>query len=285
MNRSVVVLMLVIGSQFLAGCSHFVSKAANSFGDNLSSAILNQDDPELVRAGMPSYILLMDSFLQDEEKDPAMLASAATLYASYGGVFAEEPARAQRLTRRGREYASQAMCQSVAESCTWRDIPYDEFVASLARVEPKHADLLYTYGFTSLAYIRAHSDDWNALAELPQAEAVMQHYIDISGETTQASAHNYIGILMTVRPPSLGGKQEEARLHFNIAIALSDGKDLGPKLEMLKGIARMLYDRELNDQLCEEILSASPYADGYTLTNVMAQEEALALCSEADDYF
>ncbi len=285
MKRSVVVLILVIGSQLLAGCSHLVSKAANTFGDNLSSAMLNQDDPELVRAGMPAYILLMDSFLQNEENDPAMLASAATLYASYGAVFAEEPKRAQRLTRRGREYATQAMCQSVAESCSWGDIAYDEFLASLARVEPKYADLLYTYGFTSLAYIRAHSGDWNALADLPQAEAVMQHYIDIAGETTQSSAHNYLGILMTIRPPSLGGKQEEARLHFNTAIALSDDKDLGPKVEMLKGIARMLYDRELNDQLCGEILGASPYADGYTLTNVIAQEEALALCSEADDYF
>lgn len=285
MKRSVVVLMIVIGSQFLAGCSHLVSKAANSFGENLSSAMLNQDDPELVRAGMPSYVLLMDSFLQNEENDPAMLASAATLYASYGSVFAEEPERARRLTRRGREYATQAMCQTVAESCRWSDLPYDEFVASLARVDPQQADLLYTYGFTFLAYIRAHSDDWNALAELPRAEAVMQHYIEISGEMTEASAHNYIGILMTIRPPSLGGKQEEARVHFDTAIARSDGKDLGPKVEMLKGIARMLYDREMNDQLCAEILGASPYADGYTLTNVMAQEEAAALCAEADDYF
>jgi len=285
MKKSVVVLMIIIGSQILAGCSHLVSKAANSFGENLSSAMLNQDDPELVRAGMPSYILLMDSFLQNEENDPALLASAATLYASYGSVFAAEPERARRLTRRGREYAAQALCQTVAESCRWSDLPYDEFVVSLARVEPRQADLLYTYGFAFLAYIRAHSDDWNALAELPRAEAVMQHYIKISGEMTEASAHNYIGILMTIRPPSFGGKQDEARVHFNTAIALSDGKDLGPKVEMLKGIARMLYDRELNDQLCAEILSASPYADGYTLTNVMAQEEAAALCAEADDYF
>ena len=90
MKRSVVVLVIVISSQFLAGCSHFVSKAANSFGDNLSSAMLNQDDPELVRAGMPSYILLMDSFLQGEDDDPAMLASAATMYASYGNIFVWE---------------------------------------------------------------------------------------------------------------------------------------------------------------------------------------------------
>jgi hypothetical protein len=177
------------------------------------------------------------------------------------------------------------MCLSVAESCRWGEMPYDEFVASLARVEPKYADVLYTYGFAFLTYIRAHSDDWNALAELPQAESVMQHYIDISGESTESSAHNYIGILMTIRPPALGGKQGEAQVHFETAISLSGGKDLSPRVEMLKGIARVLYDREMNDELCAAILGASPYADGYTLTNVMAQEEAAVLCAAADDYF
>lgn len=285
MKRTAIVALFILTSQGLAGCSYFVSRAASGFGDNLSSAILNQDDPELVRAGMPSYILLLDSFLQGEEDNPAILGSAATMYASYGAVFANEPERAMRLTARAREYAEQAMCQTYADSCGWRGMPYDEFVASLERVTPEQAETLYTYGFAFLAYIRAHSDDWDALAELPQAEAVMQHYIAISGDMTEASAHNYLGILMTIRPPALGGKQQEAWGEFDKAISLSRGLDLSPKVEMLKGIARMLYDRELNDQLCTEILGASPYADGYTLTNVMAQEEALVLCAEADDYF
>ena len=285
MKRTLKIALLVVASQSLLGCSYFINKAADSFGNNLTSAILNQDDPELVRAGMPSYIILLDSFLQGEEDNPAILSAAATLYASYGSVFADDPARAKRLTRRAREYADQAMCQSFADSCNWRGLPYEPFVTSLQQVESKQAEELYAYGFAILAYIRAHSDDWNALAELPQAEAVMQHYIEISGSQAEASAYNYLGILQTIRPPALGGKQEEARGHFNTAIELSNGADLSPPLEMLKGIARVLYDRDLNDRLCEQILGASPYADGYTLTNVLAQEEALALCSEADDYF
>ena len=271
--------------QFLVGCTYVVSNAASSFGDNLSSAILNQDDPEIVRAGMPSYILLLDSFLQGEENNPAILESAATMYASYGSVFADQPEQAKRLTRRARDYAEQAMCLSYKDSCGWDNLPYDEYVLSLGGVGEEHADSLYTYGFAYLAYIRAHADDWNALAELPQAEAVMSHYIAISGNAANSSAYNYLGILKTVRPPALGGKQDEAKGDFDTAIDRSMGMDLSPKLEMLKGIARMLYDRDLNDQLCEEILNADPYADGYTLTNVMAQQEATSLCAEADDYF
>lgn len=285
MKKSIVVALSVLFGSFQAGCTYVVSNTASAFGDNLSSAFLSQDDPELVRAAMPSYMLLLDSFLQGEENNPAILESAATMYASYGSVFADQPVQAKRLTRRARDYAEQAMCLNYSESCGWNDLPYAGFVESLATVDSKHAESLYTYGFAYLAYIRAHADDYNALAELPQAEAVMTRYIEISGAAAQSSAHNYLGILKTVRPPALGGKQEEARADFDTAIAKSGGRDLSPKLEMLKGIARMLYDRELNDQLCDEILVANPYADGFTLTNVMAQQEASALCAEAEDYF
>jgi hypothetical protein len=284
-KKSIVVACFVLLAQYLAGCTYVVSNTASNFGENLSSAMLNQDDPEIVRAGMPSYILLLDSFLQGEENNPAILQSAATMYASYGSVFADQPERAKRLTRRGREYAEQAMCLQHDESCGWGELPYDAFTASVAEVDAKLAEPLYTYGFAQLAYIRAHADDWNALAKLPQAEAVMTHYIEIGGDSARSSAYNYLGVLKTIRPPALGGKQQEARGDFNAAIVRSQGKDLSPKLEMLKGIARMLYDRELNDQLCEEILAADPYADGLTLTNVLAQQEASVLCAEADDYF
>jgi hypothetical protein len=285
MKKTVVLALLIIASPLFTGCAHYASKAATSFGNNLSSAILNQDDPELVRAGMPSYILLLDSFLQGNEDNPAVLFSASTMYASYGIVFAEEPARAQRLTKRARKYSDEAMCLAYSAACGWRDMNYSEFVAGLDEVDSRKADNLYAYGFAFLAYIRAHGDDWNALAELPQAEAVMQRYVDLAGPDAVASAYNYLGVLMTIRPPALGGKQEQARVHFEKAIELSNGQDLSPKLEMLKGIARTLYDRELNDLLCGEILSADPYADGYTLTNVLAQNEALVLCAGADDYY
>jgi len=283
MNRSSVLLLLA-ASLLMNGCASMVSNAASSFGNNLSSSILNQDDPELVRAGMPAYILLLDSFLQGEEDNPAMLASAANMYVSYGIVFADDEARAAKLTGRGRDYADDALCMEYAESCTWRDISYDAFAASLSKVGEEHAELIYTYGLTSLAYVRTHSSDWNAIAQIPQATAVLQRYIAMSGGTAKPSAHNYLGILMTFRG-EMGGQMDQGRAQFEQSIALSGDRDLSAKLDYLKWYARARYDRELNDRLCGEILNATPYADGYTLTNVMAQEEALVLCAEADDYF
>jgi hypothetical protein len=66
---------------------------------------------------------------------------------------------------------------------------------------------------------------------------------------------------------------------------LSDGQDLSAKVEYAKGYAKLLYERDLHDRLLGEVLDASPYADGLTLGNVLAKEEAERLLAEADDYF
>ena len=150
---------------------------------------------------------------------------------------------------------------------------------------PEQADALYDCGFAMLAWLRAHSSDWGALAELPQAEAIVRRYLELGGDAAKSSAHVYLGILLTLRPPSLGGKPEEAREHFEKAIALSGGRDLSAKVEFAKGYAKMMYDRDLYDRLVSEVLDASPYAEGFTLMNVLAQKEAVQLRAEADDYF
>lgn len=277
--------LIAFASLGLGGCASLVSNAATSFGENLSGAILNQDDPELVRAGMPSYILLLDSFLQGERDNPAMLSAAASMYASYGAVFANDEIRSRRLTSRARNYGLEAMCLAYAGACDWREMRYDDFVTSLQGVDAEHGDLLYSYGFATLTYLRAHSDDWNTLAELPQAEALLRRYLELAGNASEPAAYTYLGIILTLRPPALGGKPEEAREYFERAIALTDGRDLSVKVEFAKGYARLLYEQELHDRLLQEVLAADPYADGYTLTNVMARDEAARLLAESSDYF
>lgn len=283
--RRLSLVFLLSAAAALSGCATLVSGAASDFADNLSAAVLNQDDPETARAAIPSYMVLVDSLIQGDPDNPALLAAAANLYASYGAVFAGDPQRAARLTAKARDYGLAAMCHRYDDACGWRDDNYDEFVGSLADLGQRDAEYLYTYGFATLAYLRARSDDWDTLAELPQVEALFDHYLDIAGDDASPSTHMYMGVLLTLRPPALGGKPEEAREHFEKAIALSDGRDLSAKVEFARGYARLLYDRELHDQLLGEVIDADPHADGLTLTNVLAQADARQLLAEADDYF
>ena len=253
--------------------------------DNLSAAVLNQDDPETVRDGAPAYLLLLDSFLEQNPDDVALLGAAARLYASYGTVFADDAERARRLTDRARRYASRAICGAFPPACGWPGMRYRGFEATLPELRPRHAEAVYSYAFASLAWMRAHADDWNALAELPQMEALLRRYLEIGDAETQATAYTWLGILATLRPPALGGEPEKGRALFERAIELSGGRDLTVKVEFAKGYARMLYDRELHDRLLEEVLAADPEVPGHTLTNVLARREAEQLLAEADDYF
>jgi len=268
-----------------AGCASLVSSAASRMADNLSTAVLNQNDPATVRDGAPAYLLLLDSFIEGNPEDPALLSAAADLYASYGAVFAEDPARAARLTARARRYAETALCIEFTPSCKWQDMTYPQYEDTLSDLRHAHAEFVLSYAVASLAYIRTHSDDWNALAELPHMEALLLRYLEIGNDESRAAVYTYLGILATLRPPALGGEPEKGRAYFERAIELTGGTDLAAKVEFARGYARLVYDRALHDRLLDEVLAADPDVPGYTLTNVLAQRDAQALLASADDYF
>ena len=268
-----------------AGCGYFIEKAGQSFGNNLSSAVLNQSDPEIVRDGAPAYLLLLDSFLESNPESPSLLSAAATLYATYGTVFADDPDRAARLTTRALSYSTTAICGSYAPSCDWDGMLFEDYQVTLPGLKAKHADVVFSHGLASLAYIRAHSSDYAAIALLPYAEALFERYLEINDGSDDGAVHTYLGILNTLIPPALGGKTEKGREHFERAIALSGGRDLSAKVEYANGYARMLYERELHDRLLREVLEADPEVPGSTLLNVLAQRQARNLLETADDYF
>ena len=68
-------------------------------------------------------------------------------------------------------------------------------------------------------------------------------------------------------------------------MALSGGKNLSIKVDYARYYARTLYERELHDQLLEEVLRADPVQPGFTLFNTLAQADAQELLDSADDYF
>jgi hypothetical protein len=144
---------------------------------------------------------------------------------------------------------------------------------------------LFTFGLSWLAYIQAHSDNFSALAKLPQAQAVLLRVHELDPAYKTADVEHYLAVMNTIRPPALGGDFEAGREYFERAIAVSQGKDLSVKVDYAKYYARTLYDRELHDRLLTEVLEAEPVQKGFTLFNTLAQDEAQALLDSADDYF
>jgi hypothetical protein len=86
-------------------------------------------------------------------------------------------------------------------------------------------------------------------------------------------------------PPSLGGRPEIGRAHFEKAIEISEGRYLMTKVMFADQYARLLFDRELHDKLLGEVMDSDPAEPGLTLINTVAQRRAQELLETADAYF
>ncbi len=269
----------------LTGCASLVSSASSKFSSHLSDAILNQDDPETVEAGMPSYLLLVDSLIEGDPQNEAMLLSGSKLYGAYAAAFVRNPERAKRLARKARDYSDRALCAHGTQLCAVMEKPYDEFAAAISKLKADDVPLLYTTGAAWAGWIQANSGDWNAIATLPKVRALMTRVVELDEAYSHGEAHLYLGVFATLLPPALGGKPEEGRMHFERAIQLSAGRDLTAKVEYARRYARIMYDRELHDRLLREVLDADAVAPGLTLSNVLAKRQASELLASADKYF
>lgn len=269
----------------LGACATVMESTTNDMAANLSSAILNQDDPETVRDGAPAYLLLLDSFIAGSPDNPVMLAAAAELYAAYGVIFTTDSQRAKRLTSRARTYARQSLCASNKSACGISGLAFQEFESVLAKLDKKDSPSLFTFGLASIAFIKVNSDDWGAMANLPHVESVLKRVQALDPQYQSEQVEHYLGVLNTIRPPALGGDFEAGKLHFERAQSLSGGKDLSINVDYARYYARTLYDRDLHDRLLNDVIAAEPNQHGYTLFNTLAQREAQELLDAADDYF
>jgi len=272
------ILMLVI----LAGCTSFASKT-EKMADNISRAMLNQDDPEVVRTGAPAYLLLLDGMIEGNPDDRALLMAGARLYSAYAMGLVKDAVRSERLSTKARSYARRALCSTQPAVCEYETKPFRDFAPHIDEIGQADLKALYTYGTSWVGWIQAHSSDWGALADLPKVEHILQRVINLEQEHDRGRAQLYLGVMHTQLPPAMGGKPEVGRAHFEQAIKYSNGRDLMAKVEFARRYARLVFDQPLHDRLLREVLEAQPVEPELTLSNILAQQQAQILL--ADDYF
>ncbi len=269
----------------LTGCATLTSSATSRLANNLATAILNQNDLATVQDGAPAYLLMLDGLIEGEPNDGDLLLTGAKLYGAYATAFVDDEARARRLTSKARAYGLRALCLRRGDLCHAVDRPFEEFLPALQTVN--RSDVPALYGFTAAwaGWVQANAQDWNAIAEVPKIEATMRRVIELDETYEGGGAHVVLGVLSTQLPPSLGGKPDAGRQHFEQAITLAEGRNLMAKVLYAKQYARLVFDRALHDRLLREVLAAEPKQPGLTLSNTLAQKQAQELLDGADAYF
>ena len=122
--------------------------------DGLTYGILNHDDPGTITAGIPSYLILLDSMIYSRPDDMALLMAASRLYSAYAGTLVDEPERAKTLTLRARKYAAKALCQKLPSICRLQDKPFDQFKHAVDSANRNAIEPLYVYGVAWAGWLR-----------------------------------------------------------------------------------------------------------------------------------
>jgi len=262
-----------------------INSATRDMADNLNNAILNQDDLETVRQGAPAYLIMIDSFIQGSPQNSDLLTAGSTLYGAYASAFVDEPDRARRLSEKSLQYARDAFCIKRRDLCDIDTLRFPEFEAKMPDLDIGDIDELYTWGVAWTGWIQARSDDWNAVANLPKAKAVMMRVVELDPSWDDGSAQLYLAVMNSLLPPSMGGKPDIAREHFEQALEMNQGRNLMVKTLYAQYYARVVFDQELHDRLLQEVIASDAAQPGLTLINTLAQEEARSLLSESADFF
>jgi len=279
--------LLLLTLLFLScqSCASLMSSATGRLADNVSRAIVNQDDVATVRDGAPAYLLMLDGLIDGDPQSEGLLLAGAKLYGAYATAFVKDPARAKRLAAKAKDYGTRALCCRGKDLCEAAKGPAAGFAPRLAALGRADVPALYGFGAAWAGWIQANADDWTAVAELPKVGAAMGRVVELDEGFDGGSAHLYLAVLATQLPPALGGKPEEAKEHFERALALSGGRNLMVKVLYAKQYARLVFDRELHDRLLNEVLEADPRVPGLTLNNVLAQEQAKELLASGEEFF
>jgi hypothetical protein len=269
----------------ITSCGQLVANAKKDFAQDLSDTILEFDDPETIKRGVPAYLILLSSMIKGDPDNPDLLESGAQLYGAYASSFTDTEASKKALANRAFRYASRAICIRDENFCDVKTISYFEFKNRLDSVEKMQAESLFIFVSSWAGYIEANSSDWNAIAELPKVKAGIQCVLEVDETVSNGNAHLYMAVMESLLPATLGGKPELAKEHFDRAIELSKGQNLMAKVLYAEKYARMNFDRKLHDKLLQEVIESDVGLSEQTLINTIAKQKAEELLLDGEDYF
>jgi len=285
----------------LNGCSFAIS----NFSNNLNKAVKANNDPKTIMQGLPAYLIFLDGLIESDPEDEDLLMSSSKLINAYSALLGAElemmssnteddqfTYQKQSIKEQQKKLAIKALKRASGASCIYEDylcdlttLKYDEFVKRIEKIDEDDISILYGLGTAWATWLQTNTDDWNAMAQLPQIKLIMKTVIGIDEKWDHAGAHIYLGVLNSLLPVSFGGKPELGKQSFEAAISITQGKNLMAKVLYAEYYARLTFNELLHQQLITDVLSFKESPHEFILMNTIAIQKAKALQASAEDYF
>ncbi len=260
--------------------------ATASLLEDVARSANRQSDLELVRQGMPAYLMLIDGMVEAVPDNKRLLITAAQTYASYASAFVQDTdkAHARLLFSRARQYALRAL-----EQIGVQDPPassFEDFEKQIKALGKNDVPYLFWAGSCWANWISLNLRSMEARAEIPRVELMMRRVLELDEAFYYGGAHIFMGIMDASRPPIAGGDLNRARDHFLKAIELGGKKFLMARVYYANYYARKALDRQLFVSTLETVLDTPADVEpALTLLNTVAHVKAKKMLALTDEYF
>jgi tetratricopeptide (TPR) repeat protein len=144
------------------------------------------------------------------------------------------------------------------------------------------AEMLFWHGYAWGSYINTAKDDMEAIADLAYAKAFVARSIELDPDYYNASGYTFMGVATA---SEVAADLDEAKAYFEKAIARTEGRALTTQVNMARYYAVKAGNRELFDQLLNEVMEANDPLPEARLANRMARARAELYIENADQLF
>jgi predicted anti-sigma-YlaC factor YlaD len=241
----------------------------------------------------------MESLLAESPTHRGLLLAAASGFTQYGYAFVQQDAdelessnvagaqtgreRARRLYLRARDYGLRGLA-----------VAHPDFSAALRR-DPRSAvracdradvPLLYWTAASWAAAIAVLKDRPDLIAELPQAEALIDRALALDEGFDHGAIHAFLISYEMARAGAPGDPTARAAEHFDRAVALGGGQQASPLVAFAESVCIQKQDRARFESLLRQALAVDADASPSTrLVNLVMQRRARWLLARTDELF
>lgn len=289
-RRVSLLLILLLSIAVFNGCAirqAVVRSATAPIIDGGFESMMAEDDLVLAKTSLESNLKLVEGLLVSDPNNRKLKLIAAQGFTAYSLAFVEDenPERAVRLYKRGRDYGNNWLLDKYGVDLLAIN-NFEQFQAAVDKLPPEAVPGVFWLANSWASSLLLSLNDISAISNLPRVESLMRFVLEHDESYYFAGAHLFFGAYYGARSTFLGGSPEKARNHLDRQWELTEGNMLLGQFFRVKYVDLPALDGDSAQQHLEEILAADldHFPEGTRLINRVAQAKAQRLLDHLEDY-
>jgi hypothetical protein len=264
----------------------FALRSLDNLFDNTLASFMEEGDLQLAEQGIAANLKLLEGVVKSDPENGKFLLLACQGYAAYALSFADDDSeRALTFYTRARQYGTRGL--------VLLGIPPRVFTSdaaamrqALAKLGKRDVPLVFWTASAWGSAVNLQLADPDAIATLPSIGAMMEWVEEKDPAYFYGGAYLYFGVFYGSFPPVLGGKPDLARVNFERALAVSEGRFLMTYVFYAKTYAVEMQDERLFEDLLNHVIRApADVLPEQRLANAVAKKRARETLARKGDYF